>query len=77
MKIVQLTTIGQLAPGQLFVLTPGGPVFQKIPGRSPEGNCLAIVPGDDPERDAQSLSPDFSVYELLEKPPYYDNRKTA
>ena len=56
-----LTTVGEIPAGSTFVFTPGGVLFEKIPGTSQEGNCLAIVAGD-PQREAQSLSPNFTIY---------------
>jgi len=67
MKPGTTTTIEALAVGDLFTLTPGGVWFEKLPGKSPEGNCIAKVCGTG-DRDHQSLSKKFPVYYQKHKP---------
>lgn len=67
MKPGTITTVEALAVGDLFTLTPGGVWFEKLPGKSPEGNCIAKVCGSG-DRDHQSLSKNFPVYFLKHKP---------
>jgi len=61
MKPGTITTVEALAVGDLFTLTPGGVWFEKLPGKSQEGNCIAKVCGTG-DRDHQSLSKNFPVY---------------
>ena len=67
MKPGTLTTVEALAVGDRFTLTPGGVWFEKMPGKSSEGNCIAKVCGTG-DRDHQSLSKNFPVYFLKHKP---------
>ena len=67
MKPGTITTLEALAVGDLFTLTPGGVWFEKLPGKSPEGNCIAKVCGTG-DRDHQSLSKNFPVYFIKHKP---------